>query len=156
MSDTRSPDLDARLSEDVEKAARAIHGGKGCTCRLGAKGDALAVLSAANHAGLLTERDRLRAEKLALREGIETLLKDRVPFQMFPCQPPEGREIKVIPLDRTLCDIAAVFDALDRGERVCPDCRGGWSRPCARCNKTGWCARASSLETDTEDGGRDE
>jgi hypothetical protein len=33
--------------EMVEKGAGAIHGGKGCTCRAGARGDARAVLVAA-------------------------------------------------------------------------------------------------------------
>jgi hypothetical protein len=31
----------------IEAGAKAIHGGRGCTCRAGAKGDATAVLDAA-------------------------------------------------------------------------------------------------------------
>lgn len=38
------PLLDAKI---VEVGARAIHSGKGCTCRRGAKGDAVDVLTAA-------------------------------------------------------------------------------------------------------------
>lgn len=37
--------------EMVERGAQAIHGGKGCTCRAGARGDARAVLVAALDGG---------------------------------------------------------------------------------------------------------
>lgn len=122
MSDTRSPDLDARPSEDVEKGAEAIHGGKGCTCRLGAKGDAQAVLSAANHAELLAENERLR-------------------------------EI-VHDYGGALVDIAGDFG--EDGKLADFNFAGKPEDRERAMRERAVAALASSLETDTEDGGRDE
>lgn len=68
--------------EDVEKAAKAIHGGRGCTCRLGAKGDARAALEAVipgvvqRRTAEAREIERLHAwkqEALVVMDGLQEL-----------------------------------------------------------------------------------
>jgi hypothetical protein len=158
MSDTRSPDLDARLSELVERCAFAVDEAVCPECRgtgerrdcypsgevsnhifkcdlCSGSGDpdprtlAQAVLSAANHAELLEKNEQLCAALTQARADFAALLRGHT---------------------RAIWTLKNGEPGYPEAERQATGRAG--SEALARINAV----LASSLETDTEDGGRDE
>jgi hypothetical protein len=183
MSDTRSPDLDARLSEDVEKAARRFVERFGYSLGwphnhfdaldVGLQRvvlmDLKSVLSAANHADLLAERERAR---LWIGYAMEELTAEQI-TRVTERAEYEGESLldRVRVLEEALIALAAAND-----DYLLPDddgdcCEPLFEKKLIRLSRD-YCdeyttvltnegrefirrALASSLETDTEDGGRD-
>jgi hypothetical protein len=162
MSDTRSPDLDARPSEDVEReraSERAVDALDGMRLngkswfRRTANDVVAAVLSAANHAELLEELDRV--EQLARRIDAEAMLLGASSADVIEAALPMLREGWVL----VHCDVCGGDGEVSWLANP-PDPQTEERATCSKCRGEGELARpgalASSLETDTEDGGRDE
>jgi hypothetical protein len=182
MSDTRSPDLDARLSEDVEKAAKALYefdaslndrsipwGDLSGEYRASYRRKAVAVLSAANHAERLAENERAR---LWIGYAMEEMTAEQI-TRVTERAEYEGESLldRVRVLEEALIALAAAND-----DYLLPDddgdcCEPLFEKKLIRLSRD-YCdeyttvltnegrefirrALASSLETDTEDGGRD-
>jgi hypothetical protein len=161
MSDTRSPDLDARLSEDVEKAAKALYefdaslndrsipwGDLSGEYRASYRRKAVAVLSAANHAERLAENERAR---LWIGYAMEEMTAEQI-TRVTERAEYEGESL----LDRVRVLEEALKFYADESNWTLKSVYGAaharhW---CGDGGKQARRALASSLETDTADGGR--
>jgi hypothetical protein len=157
MSDIRSPDLDARLSEDVEKAARRFVERFGYSLGwphnhfdaldVGLQRvvlmDLKSVLSAANHAERLAENERAR---LWISYAMEEMTAEQI-TRVTERAEYEGESL----LDRVRVLEEALRLLLDWAERPEGDAKLRMIPALSQARR----ALASSLETDTEDGGRD-
>jgi hypothetical protein len=149
------PDLDARLSEDVEKGAQALETARGVRGLFDTTEQrelaAIAVLSAANHAERLAERERAR---LWIGYAMEELTAEQI-TRVTERAEYEGESLldRVRVLEEALrpfADIAPMTDWLGHE----PGSTCAWRLAYDDLNRARR-ALASSLETDTEDGGRD-
>jgi hypothetical protein len=176
MSDTRSPDLDARLSEDMQKGARVLSDRYARRFNMMTLDEdsgewlrmAREVLSAANHAELLAEGERAR---LWISYAMEEMTAERI-TRVTERAEYEGESLldRVRVLEEALIALAAAND-----DYLLPDddgdcCEPLFEKKLIRLSRD-YCdeyttvltnegrqfirrALASSLETDTEDGGR--
>jgi hypothetical protein len=156
MSDTRSPDLDARLSEDVQKGARVLSDRYARRFNMMTLDEdsgewlrmAREVLSAANHAKRLAELERVHRW---MRYAMEEMTAEQI-TRVTERAEYEGESLldRVRVLEEALK--AAYRDVINVAKDGRDSTRGETAlRAIERISR----ALASSLETDTEDGGRD-